>query len=540
MKKLIIAAGVLASAISYAQTGNVGINTSNPATTLDVVGLPTTATKADGIIAPRLTGDQLRAKNNVYNAEQTGALVYATAADTAPAGKTVNVTSAGYYYFDGAVWVKAAGGSGATLPTGPANGNFWGLTGNTGTNPPTNYLGTNDAQPLMFKVNNVQSGYTSALNGNFGGNVAFGVGALPNARAIELAGTNPGQGFRQNIAIGDASMSGINPTVSMVQNIAIGDRTMQSLVTGGTNIAIGNKAMQLATNAGSSIAIGVNALQRLNDAADGWGNIAMGYRVAENMMTGRSNVFLKNFSAITNQGDNFQNGSHNIFIGQDSGYGVLNGSNNIAIGHGTALPDGSNRFNLANTMFGTDFTTANAKLGMLTSATALPTENFDVNGTARVRNLPAANGLIYTNNTSAAGSATKDQAFVPANTVVADKNGVLGIVAGLPGTGAATPEGTFTRNIRRDNRTTVVVDQLQDGTTATRDYYIHMTGNPTAITMPAAASNTGRKICFYNPGTATAALPVGTAIGAQSAGVQASGQACYISDGTVWLPGVSF
>jgi len=81
----------------------IGANT-DPKATLDVVGQPTTATSLDGVIAPRLTGDQLRAKT--YTTAQTGAIVYATVADTAPAGQTIKVTAPGYYYFDGTIWQK--------------------------------------------------------------------------------------------------------------------------------------------------------------------------------------------------------------------------------------------------------------------------------------------------------------------------------------------------------------------------------------------------------------------------------------------------
>ena len=97
--------------LAYAQTGRVGVNTDTPAATFDVAGKPADAAVVDGVIAPRLTGDQLQAKDAVYTAAQTGTLVYATAATAAPAGKTVNVTAAGYYYFDGTVWQAVTTGS---------------------------------------------------------------------------------------------------------------------------------------------------------------------------------------------------------------------------------------------------------------------------------------------------------------------------------------------------------------------------------------------------------------------------------------------
>lgn len=100
MKKKMISLILLGTAMWA--NAQVGVNTSTPATTLDVVGKPTVTSALDGIIPPRITGAQLRAKN--YTAAQTGAVVYVTTADTAPAGQTVNVTSTGLFSFDGSVW----------------------------------------------------------------------------------------------------------------------------------------------------------------------------------------------------------------------------------------------------------------------------------------------------------------------------------------------------------------------------------------------------------------------------------------------------
>jgi hypothetical protein len=103
MKKEILTIFVLISAISFAQ---VGINTKTPQSTFDVVGDPTDLTKADGIIAPRISGNNLANKDALYTAAQTGTIVYVTSGVVVPTAKTVNVTTVGYYYFDGVVWVK--------------------------------------------------------------------------------------------------------------------------------------------------------------------------------------------------------------------------------------------------------------------------------------------------------------------------------------------------------------------------------------------------------------------------------------------------
>lgn len=96
MTKKLFPVFLLAGSFAFAQ---IGVNTDIPQATFEVVGNPTDNTKFDGIIAPRITGDQLKTKT--YTSSQTGALVYVTAADSAPSGQTLDVTSSGYYYFNG-------------------------------------------------------------------------------------------------------------------------------------------------------------------------------------------------------------------------------------------------------------------------------------------------------------------------------------------------------------------------------------------------------------------------------------------------------
>lgn len=105
MKKFLLVFSVAAAIGINAQTdGKVGINTTLPQVTLDVAGKPDVTTSLDGLRAPQITGAQLRAKT--YTDAQTGALVYVSEADTAPAGQTVDVTSVGYYYFNGAAAIN--------------------------------------------------------------------------------------------------------------------------------------------------------------------------------------------------------------------------------------------------------------------------------------------------------------------------------------------------------------------------------------------------------------------------------------------------
>lgn len=112
MKKKIL---VFSSTTIFSLTAlaQIGVNTSTPQATLDIVGKPTNPAIADGVICPRITGVQLKGKDNAYTALQDGMIVYVTSplTVTQTTSRTVNVLEKGYYYFDaskGTVgqWVK--------------------------------------------------------------------------------------------------------------------------------------------------------------------------------------------------------------------------------------------------------------------------------------------------------------------------------------------------------------------------------------------------------------------------------------------------
>jgi len=100
---LLIALFLLLSSLGFAQ---VGINNTDPKASLDVKATATDGSKPEGIIAPRLTGNQIKAADLKYGTDQKGAIVYATAAVTGATAKTINITTEGYYYFNGSIWQK--------------------------------------------------------------------------------------------------------------------------------------------------------------------------------------------------------------------------------------------------------------------------------------------------------------------------------------------------------------------------------------------------------------------------------------------------
>jgi hypothetical protein len=108
MKHLITLAVLFISLIIKAQ---VGINNTSPKATLDITAKTTGSTTAEGLIAPRLEGIDIKGKDGKYDIPQKGAIIYALSAVASPSTKTANITAEGYYYFDGSVWQKLSNSS---------------------------------------------------------------------------------------------------------------------------------------------------------------------------------------------------------------------------------------------------------------------------------------------------------------------------------------------------------------------------------------------------------------------------------------------
>ncbi|MEG0928291.1 tail fiber domain-containing protein [Chryseobacterium sp.] len=199
--------------------GSLGINTTAPNATLDVTLRPASGLP-EGIIAPRITGDALRAKNALYLAAQDGTLVYVTTADTAPAGKTVNVTSSGYFYYDNATstWIKlgVGGSSGPTTPD-------WALGGNTVATEQT--LGTIDNLDLPFITNNTEKARLTKAG-------FLGVGTTTPGHGIHLVSTTASQ-TADNITI----TSGVNPAFVAIQTTPTAGRALGSMQFQGQGVA---------------------------------------------------------------------------------------------------------------------------------------------------------------------------------------------------------------------------------------------------------------------------------------------------------------
>jgi hypothetical protein len=115
MKKRILPfIGFLAANIAFAQ---VGINTANPNVTLEVNAIKTDGTTAEGVIYPRMTGNDLRTAdlNAKYGQPQDGVIVFVIEPPV-PAnrvGQTIDIDVRGYYYYDYPEnkWIKVLNGN---------------------------------------------------------------------------------------------------------------------------------------------------------------------------------------------------------------------------------------------------------------------------------------------------------------------------------------------------------------------------------------------------------------------------------------------
>ncbi len=322
MKNKLLTIALLSSGLTtFAQ---VGINTSQAQATFDVVGSPSNSAKLDGIIAPRLTGVQLKAKN--YTTAQTGAVVYVTAAETSPTGQTVDVVSPGYYYFDGTKWGSLSGS--------------WRITGNTGTAAATatlgtdigtgNYLGTNDSQNLVLATQKnvkgvldingtLQGGNANSASGSFASFTWGSNNTLTNSTSSNVAlgkdNTVSAQGNFPAVAIGlnntannGAKVIGNNNSATGANNLVFGNL---NTVTGIAGLTIGNNH-----NNSGGIAIGSGNTTSLNNIAVGSANTATG-----------TEAFAIGFSGQAAAGQLVYANKEHVFLNKGNGTDTILGIN---------------------------------------------------------------------------------------------------------------------------------------------------------------------------------------------------------------------
>jgi hypothetical protein len=304
-----------------------------------------------GMLLPRMT----MAQRNAITSPASGLMIYQT--DNTP----------GCYFNSGnsnsPAWVIAGTGSG------------WGLTGNAGTNPASNFIGTTDNQPLLFRVNNTWSGEINPLTGNLFLGLSTGISNTTG---------------HSNIALGSGALY---TNTSGYSNSATGYQALFTNNTGERNTANGYCALYSNTNGRYNTAIGFESLKT---NGNGWYNTAVGYQALytnigsyntaygnkalfsntygeDNTATGLESLFsnttgsentangsqslLSNTEGIENTAIGFKSlytnitGSYNTASGYAALYTNLTGDRNTAIGFGALLTN-STGFSNTSTGFG--------------------------------------------------------------------------------------------------------------------------------------------------------------------------------------------
>lgn len=194
--------------------------------------------------------------------------------------------------------------------------NSWGLTGNAGTTPSLNFIGTTDNKVLKFRVNNQMAGLidNSTLACTF-----FGY----QAGNINNTGTN-------NTAMGYQAFSS---NTSGIWNTAVGYRALPSSNVGNGNTAIGYLALQANSSGNQNTALGNAALN--NNTTANW-NVAIGAVALTANTTGSNNTTNGSWALYTNS-----IGNNNTAMGYQSLGNNTSGNNNTALGFGTDVATGT-------------------------------------------------------------------------------------------------------------------------------------------------------------------------------------------------------
>lgn len=176
--RLCLIGSISISSLMFSQAGRIGINTPNPKATLDITAKTDGTSAAEGLMIPRLTGDQIQTMTASIQPGTESLMIYATAVPASPTAKVSKITQPGYYFWNGNGWESMV------------SSNIYTADGSITT-------------PLAAR--NVD------LNGKnlvFSGNGSVGIGTAPSASAkLDVAGTikasaidyNSDERLKQNI-----------------------------------------------------------------------------------------------------------------------------------------------------------------------------------------------------------------------------------------------------------------------------------------------------------------------------------------------------
>jgi trimeric autotransporter adhesin len=294
MKKITLSVALILAACGISFGQNVGIGTTNP----DASALLELKATNRGFLPPRMTA----AEKGLIAAPKAGLMIYQTDG------------TKGLYVFDGGSWVAV------TTPAGAAV-NTWSLTGNASTDPVNNFIGTTDAKPLIFRVDNAYAGRIDN-----GGMVAMGIGAanvLSDSTIVAI-------GYKSLVNNGN----GVTSSGEAKNNSAVGSKTLLANTIGDYNAAFGSSTLTANTTGRKNTGLGSRVLV---SNATGIENTATGFGALGSNITGNGNTANGSLAAYANT-----TGSGNVAMGTGALFENTTSSYLVAIGDSALMNNGVN------------------------------------------------------------------------------------------------------------------------------------------------------------------------------------------------------
>lgn len=301
---------------NVATAQSVAVNTSgavaNSSSILDI------SSSNKGMLIPRvaLTGT---ADVATIVSPAASLLIYNTA--------TVSNVVPGFYYWSGSAWTKVV------------TGTAWSLTGNSATTSATNFIGTTDNVPLVFRVNNQKAGLIDVSSNLFLGYQAGNVNTGTDNTGLGYQALNSQNNGFGNTATGVYTLAS---SVGSTANTANGASALTFNTTGSFNSAFGFNSMTHVSTGANNSAFGAYALDG-SAFMTGNDNTAGGYQAMKKNLGGNKNAALGTEALYNNIG-----GNENTGIGYQALYSNTSGNYNTATGSMALKNNNTGNYNVAN------------------------------------------------------------------------------------------------------------------------------------------------------------------------------------------------